>query len=210
MLWSLHQAEPETPFTVWLIHSHMRPEALESVRQYCGRFGWGFCPCEAGEELFADTPVFRHYTKAMYYRLLASRILPESVEKVLYLDPDILILNPISQLLNLPLEGNLFAAANHTGLGQQISAPVNRVRLHSNDSSTYFNSGVLVMDLEAQRRELGRRRNLRLDTGTCQRADPAGPGYPQCPVRLPDPAPGRYSLQLRPAGLRYLPPAQRR
>ena len=49
MLWSLHQAaEPETPFTVWLIHSHMRPEALESVRQYCGRFGWGFCPCEAG------------------------------------------------------------------------------------------------------------------------------------------------------------------
>lgn len=154
MLWSLHQAEPETPFTVWLIHSHMRPEALESVRQYCGRFGWGFCPCEAGEELFADAPVFRHYTKAMYYRLLASRILPESVEKVLYLDPDILILNPISQLLDLPLEGNLFAAANHTGLGQQISAPVNRVRLHSNDSSTYFNSGVLVMDLEAQRREL--------------------------------------------------------
>lgn len=36
----------------------------------------------------------------------------------------------------------------------QISAPVNRVRLHSDDDAGYFNSGVLVMDLAAQRREL--------------------------------------------------------
>lgn len=153
MLWSLHQAEPDTPVTLWLIHSRMRPDALETVRSYCDGFGWDFCPCEAGEELFADAPVFRHYTKAMYYRLLASRILPDSVDKVLYLDPDILILNPVSPLLDLPLEGNLFAAAIHSGLAQ-ISAPVNRVRLHSDDDAGYFNSGVLVMDLAAQRREL--------------------------------------------------------
>ena len=153
MLYSLHQAEPDTPVTLWLIHSRMNPDALESIRHTCDGYGWDFCPCEAGEDLFADAPVFRHYTKAMYYRLLASRILPASLDRVLYLDPDILILNPVSPLLSLPLEGNLFAAAIHTGLAQ-ISAPVNRVRLHSADESGYYNSGVLVMDLEAQRREL--------------------------------------------------------
>ena len=153
MLWSLHQAEPDTPVTLWLIHSRMRPDALETVRSYCDGFGWDFCPCEAGEELFADAPVFRHYTKAMYYRLLASRILPDSVDKVLYLDPDILILNPVSPLLDLPLEGNLFAAAIHSGLAQ-ISAPVNRVRLHSDDDAGYFNSGVLLIDLNAARAQV--------------------------------------------------------
>lgn len=131
MLWSLHQAESDTPVTLWLIHSRMHPDALETVRSYCDGFGWDFCPCEAGEELFADAPVFRHYTKAMYYRLLASRILPDSVDKVLYLDPDILILNPVSPLLDLPLEGNLFAAAIHSGLAQisgagQPGAPAQR------------------------------------------------------------------------------------
>ena len=60
MLWSLHQAEPDTSVTLWLIHSRMRPDALETVRSYCDGFGWDFCPCEAGEELFADAPVFRH------------------------------------------------------------------------------------------------------------------------------------------------------
>ena len=30
MLWSLHQAEPDTPVTLWLIHSRMRPDALET------------------------------------------------------------------------------------------------------------------------------------------------------------------------------------
>lgn len=153
MLYSLHQAEPDTPVTLWLIHSRMSPAALERIQRYCDSFQWEFCPCEASEELFADAPVFRHYTKAMYYRLLASRILPETVDRVLYLDPDTLILNPISPLLKLPLNGNLFAAASHSGLSQ-ISAPVNRVRLHSADDVGYFNSGVLVMDLAAQRREL--------------------------------------------------------
>ena len=153
MLWSLHQAEPDTPVTLWLIHSRMSAQALDRIHRYCAAFQWEFCPCEAGEDLFADAPVFRHYTKAMYYRLLASRILPETVDKVLYLDPDILILNPVSPLLELPLDGNLFAAASHSGLAQ-ISAPVNRVRLHSADDAGYFNSGVLVMDLAAQRKEL--------------------------------------------------------
>ena len=71
---------------------------------------------------------------------------------MLYLDPDILILDPIPAA-GSPLKRNLFAAAIHSGLAQ-ISAPVNRVRLHSDDDAGYFNSGVLVMDLAAQRREL--------------------------------------------------------
>ena len=73
---------------------------------------------------------------------------------MIYLDPDTLILNPISPLERLDLEGNLFAAAAHTAFSQ-LTDPVNRVRLHSDSPiNGYFNSGVLVMDLAAQRREL--------------------------------------------------------
>jgi len=35
----------------------------------------------------------------MYYRLLAFKFLPEELDRILYLDPDILVINPIDELL---------------------------------------------------------------------------------------------------------------
>lgn len=52
----------------------------------------------------------------MYYRLLASHILPASLKRVLYLDPDILVINPLRPLWDLDLQGNVFAAASHIGV----------------------------------------------------------------------------------------------
>ena len=87
----------------------------------------------------------------MYYRLLASRLLPDTLDRVLYLDPDILVLNPLRPLWETDLEGNLFAAAAHTGK-TELANSVNRMRLNS--GSDYYNSGVLLMDLAAARREI--------------------------------------------------------
>lgn len=52
----------------------------------------------------------------MYYRLLAPHLLPMSLNKVLYLDPDILVLNPVCPLWNLELSGHTFVAASHSGI----------------------------------------------------------------------------------------------
>ena len=153
MLYSLHINDPQAKVHLWLIHSAMPPEALEKTQHYCRSFGWQITPLEAEDSLFEGAPVLRYYTKAMYYRLLAFCILPEQVDRVLYLDPDTLILNPLSPLYHLPLEGMLYAACCHTGLSQ-ITGPVNRARLHSSEDTGYFNSGVLLMDLKAQRQNI--------------------------------------------------------
>ena len=73
------------------------------------------------------------------------------MDRVLYLDPDILVLNPLRPLWETDLEGNLFAAAAHTGK-TELANSVNRMRLNS--GSDYYNSGVLLMDLAAARREI--------------------------------------------------------
>ena len=39
----------------------------------------------------------------MYYRLLAPHLLPGQVDRVLYLDPDILVINPIRPLWDTDL-----------------------------------------------------------------------------------------------------------
>ena len=77
-----------------------------------------------------------------------------ALDRVLYLDPDILVINPVRALYDTDLEGDLMAAATHTGLLAGITDPVNRLRLENYEAEAYYNSGVLVMDLSAMRREV--------------------------------------------------------
>lgn len=66
-------------------------------------------------------------------------------------DPDILVINPLLPLWEMDLKGNLFAAAAHSW-ASYLAANVSRVRLGT--EGQYFNSGVLLMDLEAGRKEI--------------------------------------------------------
>ena len=95
----------------------------------------------------------RYYSRAMYYRLLAAQLLPAGVDRVLYLDPDILVINALRPLYDTDLEGKLMAASIHRGL-TDLSSRVNRLRLDTPEAEGYFNSGVLVMDLAAMRRRM--------------------------------------------------------
>ena len=151
LLTSLRLNNPGERMDLYLLQRAISPEGLSGVERQCAAFGYGFFPVQVDDALFQNAPVTRQYPKEMYYRLLASRLLPETLDRVLYLDPDILVLNPLRPLWETGLEGNLFAAAAHTGK-TELANSVNRVRLNS--GSDYYNSGVLLMDLAAARREI--------------------------------------------------------
>ncbi len=151
LLTSLWVNEPGGPVSVYLLHSGVPEEALEGVGRQCRACGFDFFPVRVEETLFAGAPVTRQYPKEMYYRLLAGQLLPAQLERVLYLDPDTLIINPIRPLWETDLRGNLFAAAAHTGK-TELANSVNQLRLGT--QSDYYNSGVLLMDLAAARRDI--------------------------------------------------------
>ena len=87
----------------------------------------------------------------MYYRLLAPFLLPGEIKRILYLDPDILVINPLRPLWETDMEGRLFAAAAHTGKTELVNS-VNKLRLGTGQD--YYNSGVLLMDLKAGRQDI--------------------------------------------------------
>ena len=149
MLSSLHASNPGENVSVWLIHRSLTSEQLARLERRCGLLGFSLFPVTADARLFADAPLTRQYPQEMYYRLLAAQLLPEEMHRVIYLDPDILVINPLRPLWELDLAGNLFAAAAHTGK-TELANSVNQVRLGTDHD--YFNSGVLLMDLDAGRR----------------------------------------------------------
>ncbi len=151
LLTSIRLNNPGEKFALYLLHSRLEQEDLEKLAHWCEGHGCELEALRVEEALFQDAPASKQYPKEMYYRLLAARILPDTVERVLYLDPDILVINPLRPLWELDLRGHLFAAAAHTGK-TELANSVNRVRLGS--GCDYYNSGVLLIDLAAARREI--------------------------------------------------------
>ena len=151
LLTSLALNNPGEKFELILLHSGISGAALEGTARRCSAYGWSFSPLLVEDALFEGAPVTKQYPKEMYYRLLAPELLPERHERALYLDPDILVINPIRELWETDLRGRLFAAASHTAVSE-LANGVNQLRLGTEHE--YFNSGVLLMDLAADRREI--------------------------------------------------------
>ncbi|MBE5736346.1 MAG: glycosyltransferase family 8 protein [Clostridiales bacterium] len=93
-----------------------------------------------------------HFTVEMYYRIFIEKMFPQ-YKKAIYLDCDITVLGDISKLFNINLGNNLVGAipckiiADHP-VFSRYSTEVCGV-----EHGKYFNSGVLLMNLDKFRQE---------------------------------------------------------
>ena len=151
MLYSASLNNPGVNFRVFLLHRGFSTEQLSSLSRQLEVLDMELRAVRVDERLFENAPVMKQYPQEMYYRLLAAQLLPEDMDRVLYLDPDILVINPLTPLWRLDMGGKLFAAAAHTGM-TELANNVNRLRLGT--ERDYFNSGVLLIDLARCRAEV--------------------------------------------------------
>lgn len=86
----------------------------------------------------------RPLSKAAYYRLLLCSILPKEMEKVFYLDCDIIVLRDVSEIFQLELDEYALAASlDHFPYTQQ-----HRLQLHMEVGERTFCSGVMLVNLK--------------------------------------------------------------
>ena len=142
---------PGERIELYFMHSRVSEKGMNRVDKQCGEYGWRLIPVSVPASFFENAPITKRYPQEMYYRLLAAHLLPDTLERVLYLDPDILVINSLRPLWEIDMQGKLFAAASHTGV-TEFANNVNRLRLGTD--SDYFNSGVLLIDLEACRKSV--------------------------------------------------------
>jgi lipopolysaccharide biosynthesis glycosyltransferase len=121
--------------------------------------------------LVADLKTNGHISASAYLRLLMPEVLPSNITRVIYLDADVLVQRDIGDLWDVPMQGYAALA------GQDFAAPwmnsavmlpnikeckkllsavtpvANYRALGIAAESPYFNSGVMVVDLNSWRRE---------------------------------------------------------
>ncbi len=93
-------------------------------------------------------PVDPFYPRAIYLRLLLGDLLPADIHRILYLDCDTLCCDNITPLFNTPLEDKVLGAVPD----QACDDTEHRLTIGLDDSSNYYNSGVLLINLEQWRK----------------------------------------------------------
>ena len=122
----------------------------------------------------SDLTTSHHITHTAYFRLLAGRLLPDSISKVIYLDSDVLVREDLTNLWNLEIGEHYCLAATdiacpfidaYEAVQRQpeirssvpylaaISPIPNWRELGLSGAAPYFNSGVMVLNLDRWRRE---------------------------------------------------------
>lgn len=124
-----------------------------SLNNYCKALNIKYTPILVNSNDFSDAPVSERYPETIYYRLLAHRYLPTDIDRILYLDADILCINDFLKLYDENIDEYYYAAASHSGL-TELTTVVNKVRLRSYESEGYFNSGVLLINLDLVRQNV--------------------------------------------------------
>lgn len=100
-----------------------------------------------------DLPVVDHLSSAAYARLLLGELLPPNVNRTVYLDADTLVRHDLAELNRWPLRGVPVAAALDERARTAAAAFPDPAAVGLSAELPYFNSGVLVIDLDRWRAE---------------------------------------------------------
>ena len=149
MLYSLSQSDPEGVYTVYVVNNTLTEEDFASLSALLPHTE--LVNVRVPEDLLQNAPVSDRYPTEMYYRLFAARYLPQQLERILYLDPDLVVLHSLRSLYQIDFDGKLFAAASH--IESRTFRELNRRRLHLSEHAKYLNSGVMMMNLALLRKE---------------------------------------------------------
>ena len=140
---------PQPPCHIYLLHSNVSEQNLIRLDRHVKRLGGEFTDIRVDGALFDGAPVNKYFTKEMYYRLLIYRLLPESEERALYLDPDIIIRGSLEGLYEMDFEGKMMIAVPDY-LGDSYY-PERKKNLGLDDRYRYVNSGVILFNLPLMR-----------------------------------------------------------
>jgi lipopolysaccharide biosynthesis glycosyltransferase len=145
---ALANLEPAQELVAYVIDAGLPPEARELIIGSTDRrctLHW----IPAAGAAFEGLPSWGRMSATTYNRLLLGKLLPAAVERVLWLDCDLLILGNLAELWSMPLNGATTGAVRDPF----IPCLGSRFGLRGVDTRgrarrcPYFNAGVMLIDL---------------------------------------------------------------
>lgn len=150
MLHSAIQSCDQQRLEVHFLHPESLSDVtLQRLRTLVETGGGRLHPIAVGSDLARGFPLSGYFPNIVWFRTLLPQLRPE-LDRILYLDCDTLIVDSLLPLWETDLQTFYVAAV------QNLIEPALATRHHAlgiPPSQTYFNSGVLLMNLDLMRRD---------------------------------------------------------
>lgn len=103
------------------------------------------------KDQFKEVPTSDHFTEAIFHRLLIPQLLSQDLHKAIYLDCDLLVLSDLSMLWNIDIGDKHLLAVQDFTIKTIAKGVKDYQLLGIPPDCKYFNSGVLVFNLDKWR-----------------------------------------------------------
>jgi lipopolysaccharide biosynthesis glycosyltransferase len=137
----------KSPIDFYILYSNLTDREIDSMKRQVEKYGkqYSLIPIKIDEHNYLMGPIHGR-SKEAYYRLLIPTVLPESVERCLYIDGDTLIQKPLDVFYNSPFEDKALIVCEDVGEILFFHKERHSV-LNIPIEYRYFNSGVLLFNL---------------------------------------------------------------
>lgn len=148
MLRSLVKNNAGECINLYVAHSSLNKQDFKQIHIALGNSDSEVYPIKLDDSLFENAPTKSRITKETYYRIFAPLYLPKSVDRILYIDPDTIILNSLHFFYSADFGDNLIIGAKHF---DGIMDMWNKSRLGIHKSEHYINAGIMLMNIRKMR-----------------------------------------------------------
>jgi len=141
---------------IFILESGITPDSKQKILRSVVRDGVDVQFIIADASLLSGMKVIGHVSSAAYLRFLIGDILPQDLNKIIYLDCDLIVQADISGLWDIPIGENIVLAVPEQRKELMFVSSrfglINYKELGLSENQKYFNSGVLVVNLETWRK----------------------------------------------------------
>lgn len=146
MLTSLFENNRDDPVTVFVLTADFTREDRLSLMKLAEHYQQTIRFIDIDREAFAHLPMNAKMSLETYFRLKLPELLPDEINRILYLDVDIIVQGALRELCQMPMNGCSFAACHDFDMPELDV--FRRELFHRTDHLDYFNAGVMLWDMD--------------------------------------------------------------
>jgi lipopolysaccharide biosynthesis glycosyltransferase len=149
MLVSLFEKNRNNVINVFVLIPHgIREYLLDTLMEISTKFSQGLHFFQIDRQMLNGLRVVNHVTSAVYHKLFMGEILPNNISRVIYLDADIIVRADLGGLWRHDLGNSVVGAVADPNVESIVGI---KTKLGLRPDASYFNSGVLLVDLDRWR-----------------------------------------------------------
>ncbi|URJ96872.1 glycosyltransferase family 8 protein [Pasteurella multocida] len=141
----------EKGISFYIFDLGIKDENKRNINDIVSSYGSEVNFIAVNEKEFESFPVQISYISlATYARLKAAEYLPDNLNKIIYLDVDVLVFNSLEMLWNVDVNNFLTAACYDSFIENEKSE--HKKSISMSDKEYYFNAGVMLFNLDEWRK----------------------------------------------------------